>query len=140
MKQTILIVFLLIGIQVAAQKKGDSKALIQLESKEAAFSKALSVLAQEGFPMQLVEKEAGVISTQGKYGRRFQSKYNVHISDNGLITLTGLLTIGELTIGNITDNSWSKIENKGMKGSPIRLSWMELVSIAEKMGGEVEYE
>lgn len=140
MKQTILILFLLIGMLATAQKKGANKALIQLESKEVAFSKALSVLAQEGFPMQVVEKEAGIITTQSKGAKRFQSKYSVHISDAGLITLTGLMTIGEISLYGVTDDSWGKIQNRGMKGSPIRLSWMELVGIAEKMGEVVEYE
>lgn len=140
MKNLTLIIALLIGLQVSAQKKGDSKALIQLESKEAAFTKAVSILAQEGFSMQVVEKDAGVISTQSKGAKRFQSKYNVFISDTGLITLTGLMTIGDITLNGITDNSWGKIENKGMKGSPIRLSWEELVNIAQQMGSDVIYE
>lgn len=140
MKNLTLIIALLIGLQVSAQKKGDSKALIQLESKEAAFTKAVSILAQEGFSMQVVEKDAGVISTQSKGAKRFQSKYNVFISDTGLITLTGLMTIGDITLNGITDNSWGKIENKGMKGSPIRLSWEELVNIAQQIGEQVTYE
>ena len=128
------------GLSIAAQERGASKASVQFETKDIAFSKALAVLTAEGFALQVVEKDAGIITTQGKAGGRFQSKYNVLVTEEGYLTLTGLMSIGEVTLNGVTDTSWSRIENRGMKGSPIRKAWEELEGIAQQLSEQVIYE
>lgn len=140
MKNLFTIILIALGLSLSAQERGDSRAVMQFESKDQAFSKALAVLTAEGFSIQVAEKDAGIITTQGKAGGRFQSKYNVHITEEGLLTLTGLMTIGEISLHGVTDTSWSRIEYRGMKGSPIRKSWEELESIAQQISDEVTYE
>lgn len=140
MKHLLTIILIALGLSTAAQDRGASKAVIQFETKDLAFSKALSVLTAEGFSIQVAEKDAGIITTQGKAGGRFQSKYNVLVTEEGHLTLTGLMSIGDLTLNGVTDTSWSRIENRGMKGSPIRKAWEELEGIAQQIDEQVIYE
>lgn len=140
MKHLLTIILITLGLSMAAQERGASKASVQFETKDLAFSKALSVLTAEGFTIQVAEKDAGIITTQGKAGGRFQSKYNVLVTEEGHLTLTGLMSIGDLTLNGVTDTSWSRIENRGMKGSPIRKAWEELEGIAQQIDEQVIYE
>lgn len=144
MKQLFLILLFSIAIvshsNAQDAPKKSTKAIIQFENKTDALTSLLEIFSDKGFQIKTIDKELGILTTEAKGNNRFQSKYNVLVNSEGIAKLTGLMTIGSITIYGVEDDSWSSIENKGMKGSPIRKSWMQLEEIAKETGREVSYE
>ena len=142
MKTLFFIMFLSISLVTLAQvaPKKSTMAIVKMDDKKQAISKVIDVFTSAGFIFKTVETEAGIFTTEGKRGKGCESMYNITIKDDGTTKINGLMTIGSFTIEGFTSDSWSKIENKGMKGSPIKNAWLELESLATQLSAQVTYQ
>ncbi|MGQ1786902.1 MULTISPECIES: hypothetical protein [unclassified Saccharicrinis] len=107
------------------------------------YKSTLPFLVDEGYEFQLLEKDAGIIQTKPHSinGGQIKLMCSIRQKDSTtIIKITGLCTIGTISLGGISDDSWSKVTNRGMKGSLFKNAWIHMESIAKKIDGTIEYQ
>ena len=137
------LLFILIAISIANFSFSQNKKKTKLEipkktnlievttnysSKKEALNVIVRILLQEGIEPEKIDSSSFFITT-GAYGAEpidvklmFSIKEKV---DTIFVSITGKFIYNiEIKIGAVTSkSSWSRIEYKGMQGSPIRKSW-----------------
>lgn len=120
--------------------KGDNTIIITTnQTAESAFKQLVEIVTLEGFTIENIDKELFILTTgpknTSKLNASIKLNFLIHEKENTTIILSGLFTINSslyLGYGVTTNFGWSRIENKGMNGSVIKVAWNDLYNIATK--------
>lgn len=107
------------------------------------FRLAGQKLIEDDFTIEKKDADFYQLKSSARQIKGINGQYFLKIiaSDNQII-VTGEVKVNvEINFGyaTSTDDLWDRIENKGMKGSPIRKSFEQMNDFALKLGGEISY-
>lgn len=125
---------------VPGSSKGDNTIIIKTNhSKETAFKHFVQILSSDGFPIEHTDKDLGIISTGSKKASKLNASIRINATivekENAAIILNGLVSVDatiDIGYGVTTSSGWNKIENRGMSGSLMQVTWNDLYNLAKK--------
>jgi hypothetical protein len=98
------------------------------------FNKAIAKLTDAGYEIEKAEREFGIIKTAPKQVKGLNANYYLYLTvRDSIINVSGQFVVN-VSIGvgygvSRTPN-WTQIENRGMKGSPIKQSFEHMNDFA----------
>lgn len=110
------------------------------KSKEENYQLMGETLIEENYMIDKAIRDFYIIKTFPQGYKKLGTDYILNlVARDSAIVLTGLIINSEAdNVVSLPD--YSKIENRGLNGSPLRESFNEMVRMASKMAGEGEIE
>lgn len=131
--------FLICACSAFAQKNKDRKIIVVASDTTNLFNRVVQAFYEKEYTIDNKDQQAGFISTKEKAikaGFSTDVKMRALIKDS-TITFTGEMRVNVNFMGQ--DPSFDPIYNWGMKGTPAKLSWQEMESIAKQFGDKITY-
>lgn len=122
--------------RIKPPKKAYKIILTTKMEKSANFINVIESLLDNDFIIKKKDKEYGTIKTEPEALNKLNGSYFINIRvKNNLIYLTGKCNMNfSIDYGNVESNfEWSKIINKGMKGSLLKESFKQMLEFALKI-------
>jgi hypothetical protein len=103
------------------------------------MTSVIKLLVEYGYGIQHSDRDAGVITTTPKNVKRAgEVKLLVSVGP-GKAIIRGSYKGVAITLNNVTDDSWSEIDYRGMEGSPAMSAWNEMMHIAKAIGSNITF-
>lgn len=122
--------------------KGVSKILVHTNNNRAEnFQLIGDKLVENNFQIDKANKDFWIISTVSKSHNKPSFSYILNfVAKDSIILITGTININlTVTIYNVESQSnFEKIQNKGMKGSPIKEAFFEMYTFAKNLTDKKE--
>jgi len=132
MKRFIVILFIL-GGSIATSQDIPKKVNTIIITSQKSFKQVASLLLSEGYSISNSDQSIGLLKTDNESVQGWQYFLSINVMDS-VITITGKINMPSVS------TQWSDIENKGMKGSPLKKSFVLMDKFALTLGGDVIYE
>jgi hypothetical protein len=143
-KAILLMTTLTIGSLLLAQdlipKKSNAIIITDTLSLLTYYKDISNLLYENGYGILNENRELGIISTTEKSFKNGVLKLNFLIKDNKIILRGDFKIDISLSLGSVSSvPTWSTIQYIGMKNSPSKNAWNEMIKISEAIPGEKEY-
>jgi hypothetical protein len=120
-----------------APKKANKIQLINQESKEENFNIVMNTLIEQGYEITKNEREFGLVTTGPRHIKGLNAEYYLYIvvRDSSILIKGNVQVNVALNVGfGLSQTpSGSAIENRGMKGSPMRDSFIQMDAFAKSV-------
>lgn len=131
-----ILILLLFPVLVSAQKKGDNKIIVKASDTTNLFNRVVLSLYDKGYSLEQKDESLKYLATTEKKVHDFGSmKVRVLIKADSVVVTGVYMMDVQLGLGRAQE----RIENKGWKGTLLKKSWEELVSIAGTIPGDKIY-
>jgi len=102
-----------------------------------ALRKMVNILSDEGYGLQTVDKDLGILTTTAKGYKGGTMLLNIQVreGDSTQVIIRGMWDGLNLEMWGVSTDSKYNIEYKGMKGGPKMIAWDEMNKVASSYKG-----
>lgn len=114
------------------EKRNNTIVLATSDDPATAMRKLVAILSDQGYGVQTVDKDLGILTTTSKGFVHGTLALNINVRSDSttFIVLRGTVDSPEISfVGGLTGTAFN-IEYRGMKGSPLMNAWGEMNKVA----------
>ena len=135
-----LIIFYVFHVGSLGQTVPKRANVINIElADSSSITSVTRLLVEYGYGIQHLDRQAGVITTTPKSVKRAGEVRLIISIGSGKAIIRGSYKGVAVTLNNVTDDSWSEIDYRGIEGSPTMSAWNEMMRIAKAIGPNITF-
>ena len=115
------------------EKNNNTIILETTDDYSATLRKMVNILSDQGYGIQTIDKELGILTTTEKGFKAGTISLNLQVreGENTKIIIRGVIDGTDMTIWGATADGKGNVEFRGMQGSPMMLAWEEMERVAK---------